>query len=273
MTYTLVVCKPKLPPQYLVQKESLKGELESYGLTDVLYFPVFDIVPYDTAMTQITLWAERISTRPNQLIVFVSPSALEIVLSNMPVWPAHVFCGVMGLQSATLASKLGVPETKILYPAGHCDFETEDSNGLLYLIAKNFDRDSCEVLVCKGPRGRVDFPPKLNTMGHQVEVLECYDRQVIEYVKQDYLVLFNKPSNMIFWITSSETIEVLDRQLVGIADPILCELRQYATLLTTHPRIAAKCRELGYVHVVQISTGIQSLNSWLILNKRKHGKH
>ncbi|WP_255970143.1 hypothetical protein, partial [Klebsiella pneumoniae] len=80
--------------------------------------------------------------------------------------------------------------------------------------------------------------------------------------------LFARTSEAVLWITSSETIEALDSQLARKSESRLKTLKETATVLTTHPRITAKCRELGYAHVVQIATGIQSVNSWLKSNKK-----
>lgn len=268
MTHTLVVCKPKLPDQYLTQRLDLKRELERAHHANILYFPVFELVPDLPAISRILPWVESVSDKPKRLIVFVSPSVLEIVLTHVRDWPANAFCGVMGHQSAKLAREMGIPQDKIIAPTGHGDDESEDSDGLARLIARHFEPGSCEVLVCKGPRGRVEFPKKLEDMQHGVTVLECYDRRVIEQSDAQANALLNLNGDAVIWITSSETIDVLDRQLAQRSAARLTALRQNATVLTTHPRITAKCVELEYAHVVQIATGIQSVNSWLKSNKK-----
>lgn len=268
MTYTLVVCKPRLPEQYLTQRVELKRALDQAGHTNILYFPVFELIPDFSAMSEIGHWLKQEAPQPNRLMVFVSPSVLEIVLTHLGGWPSNVFCGVMGKQSAKLALDLGVPQSQVIAPTGDGPDESEDSDGLARLLAKQFEAGTCDVLVCKGPRGRVEFPVKLENMGHAVKVLECYDRRVIEQSDLQSNCLFELGASAALWVTSSETIEVLDQQLALKSDPRLTILREQSTVLTTHPRIAAKCRELGYAHVVQIATGIQSVNSWLKSNKK-----
>ena len=268
MTQTLVVCKPRLPEQYLAQRLDLKQQLEQASHSSILYFPVFELVPDLSVISEILPWVESSSERPKRLIVFVSPSVLEIVVTHVRTWPENTFCGVMGRQSAKLAREMGIPQDKIISPTGGSDDESEDSDGLARLIARHFEPGSCEVLVCKGPRGRVEFPKKLEEMQHGVKVLECYDRRVIEQTDAQADALLKLGDEAVMWITSSETIEVLDRQLDQKADARLTALRLNATVLTTHPRITAKCNELGYAHVVQIATGIQSVNSWLKSNKK-----
>lgn len=268
MTHTLVVCKPKLPDQYLTQRVDLKRQLDQMHAGHVMYFPVFELVPDLAAMLTIRPWLDAATEKSNHLIVFVSPSVLEIAVTNLGQWPAHVYCGVMGRQSAKLAMDLGIPKDKIIAPTGENDHETEDSDGLARLLATHFEAGSCRVMVCKGPRGRVEFPKKLEEMQHDVTVLECYDRKVIEQSNAQCEALFARAAKAVLWITSSETIEALDSQLARKSESQLKVLKETATVLTTHPRITAKCRELGYAHVVQIATGIQSVNSWLKSNKK-----
>ena len=268
MTHTLVVCKPKLPDQYLTQRVDLKRQLDQMHSGEVMYFPVFELVPDLNAMARIRPWIDNATEKANRLIVFVSPSVLEIAVTNLGRWPANVNCAVMGRQSAKLASDLGIPDDKIIAPTGEHDLETEDSDGLAHLLAAKFGAGSCSVMVCKGPRGRVEFPKKLEEMNHDVTVLECYDRKVIDQSDSQCEALFSRMNRAVLWITSSETVEALDSQLKQKSDSQLNALKQTATVLTTHPRITAKCRELGYVHVVQIATGIQSVNSWLKSNKK-----
>ena len=268
MTHTLVVCKPKLPDQYLTQRVDLKRQLDQMHAGHVMYFPVFELVPDLAAMLTIRPWLDAATEKSNHLIVFVSPSVLEIAVTNLGQWPAHVYCGVMGRQSAKLAMDLGIPKDKIIAPTGENDLETEDSDGLARLLATHFEAGSCRVMVCKGPRGRVEFPKKLEEMQHDVTVLECYDRKVIEQSNAQCEALFARAAEAVLWITSSETIEALDSQLARKSESQLKVLKETATVLTTHPRITAKCRELGYAHVVQIATGIQSVNSWLKSNKK-----
>ena len=268
MTHTLVVCKPKLPDQYLTQRVDLKRQLDQMHAGHVMYFPVFELVPDLAAMLTIRPWLDAATEKSNHLIVFVSPSVLEIAVTNLGQWPAHVYCGVMGRQSAKLAMDLGIPKDKIIAPTGENDHETEDSDGLASLLATHFEAGSCRVMVCKGPRGRVEFPEKLKEMQHDVTVLECYDRKVIEQSNAQCEALFARAAEAVLWITSSETIEALDSQLARKSESQLKVLKETATVLTTHPRITAKCRELGYAHVVQIATGIQSVNSWLKSNKK-----
>ena len=268
MAHTLVVCKPKLPDQYLTQRVDLKRQLDQMHSGHVMYFPVFELVPDLASLLTIRPWLETTTDKPNHLIVFVSPSVLEIAVTNLGQWPANVYCGVMGRQSAKLAIDLGIPKDNIIAPTGENDHETEDSDGLARLLATHFEAGSCRGMVCKGPRGRVEFPKKLVEMQHDVTVLECYDRKVIEQSDTQCEALFARTSEAVLWITSSETIEALDSQLARKSESRLKTLKETATVLTTHPRITAKCRELGYAHVVQIATGIQSVNSWLKSNKK-----
>lgn len=268
MTHTLVVCKPRLPEQYLTQRLDLEGQLRAAGIQRVVYFPVFELIPDPVEIEQIAAWAKTLPDAGQKLLVFVSPSVLEIAASHLGSWPEHLLCGVMGQQSARLAVQLGIPEASILAPGAGDGQETEDSDGLAHLLGERFATGQLNVLVCKGPRGRADFPQKLMQQGHQVQVSECYDRRVIQHTAESCQLFFERPGELAVWVTSSETAEALDQQL-GRHSPSQHPLaQQQLTLLTTHNRITAKCRELGYAHVVQIPTGIQSVNAWLHSNKK-----
>ncbi|HEX4856973.1 MAG TPA: uroporphyrinogen-III C-methyltransferase [Limnobacter sp.] len=274
MSHTLVVCKPRLPEQYLTQRLELQRQLEKAGISPVVYFPVFELTPDPVAIEKLVQWVKSPvegndeSRKADRLVVFVSPSVLEIVASHLGPWPADLFCGVMGRQSAQLAMQLGIPAECIVAPTGETGQESEDSDGLARLLSQRFPRGALDLVVCKGPRGRVDFPVKLQEQGHQVQVLECYDRKAIEQTDEQCRLLFGRPAEMAVWVTSSETVEVLDQQLGKCSEEGRALARQQLSMLTTHPRITAKCRELGYAHVVQIPTGIQSVNAWLQSNKK-----
>jgi hypothetical protein len=139
MTYTLVVCKPRLPEQYLTQRIEIKRALDQAGHSNILYFPVFELIPDFSAMSEIGHWLKQEAPQPNRLMVFVSPSVLEIVLTHLGGWPSNVFCGVMGKQSAKLALDLGVPKSQVIAPTGDGPDESEDSDGLARLLAKQFE--------------------------------------------------------------------------------------------------------------------------------------
>ncbi len=268
MGLTLVVCKPRLPERYAVQRDELTRGLSGIAADSVIYFPVFELTPDLPAIEQISQWLTSQSARSKRMIVFVSPSVLEIAVTTFGAWPEQVLCGVMGSQSKALALRLGIPEHLIIAPTGAENNQTEDSDGLAKLIEQGHEQGSLDVIVCKGPRGRVEFPEKLRALGHEVRVLECYDRQAIVQREQDCDRLFNSPDRLVFWITSSETAEVLDSQLGRFSPEKRDRIRSNASLLTTHPRIASKCKELGYAHVEEIATGIQSVHTWLKAHKK-----
>ena len=266
MTRTLVICKPRLPALYTAQRAVLETELGDLAAVKTLFMPVFDLAPIATALDRLREFVVSDSVKPNCMVVFVSPSVLEICLTDMQIWPEHVYCAVMGRQSALLALRLGVPESMLIAPGFGSNEETEDADGLASLIERNFPAGSCQILVCKGPRGRVDFPEKLKTIGHGVSVLECYTRDPIQQDRALCTELFNLNEQAVLWVTSSETMEALNVQLSIHSRVKLLAFRLNAVVLTTHPRIAAKCRELGYDHVIEIATGIQSVKSWIKLN-------
>ncbi|HEX4917554.1 MAG TPA: uroporphyrinogen-III C-methyltransferase [Limnobacter sp.] len=268
MNRTLVVCKPRLPDDYTVQKQTLRQAMSSLGLTDHVFFPVFELKPLDEAIARAQAWANQAGDVAPRMVVFVSPSVLEVVKHRMGEWPSGLLCGVMGQQSRSLALALGIPEQQIVSPSGQQPEESEDSDGLTRLLEKQYADHNLQVLVCKGPRGRTEFPVRLRELGHHVEVLECYDRVPVLQTAEDARALCELGQHAVLWVTSSETATVLCQQLESHSELQTREFRQRCTVLTTHPRITAKCRELGFANVAEIPTGIQSVKAWLESNKK-----
>lgn len=260
---TLVVCKPSLPDQYDVQRQALNQEIRG---VEVFQMPIFKLHPSKPGLVRL----KQILTTPTQdekvdLLVFVSPSALELVLGDLNEWPAGSFCGVMGRQSAHCAQRLKVPLQQLIYPGQGANLENEDSNGLANLIVQRFPLRNCRIIVCKGPRGRTEFVHRLNHLQYEVIQIECYDRILIENQTQHFIKLFSLATNAVLWITSTETVQKLNEQLnEKFSDQAQVFFKQ-CKVLTTHARITAKCLELGYTQVFQIATGIQSVKEWLRL--------
>ena len=134
MGLTLVVCKPRLPERYSVQRDELTRGLSGIAADSVVYFPVFELTPDLPAIEQISQWLTSQSAKSKRMIVFVSPSVLEIAVTTFGAWPEQVLCGVMGSQSKALASRLGIPEHLLIAPTGAENTQKEDSYGLAKLI-------------------------------------------------------------------------------------------------------------------------------------------
>lgn len=268
MKQTLVVCKPRLPAQYVAQRAALLEQLQGLRSTvDVLECPLFDLVPLNEPLAQCRDWVLSGQSERVRVAVFVSPSVLEMALLALgQPWPTQVYCAVMGHQSARLAERLGVPSANVIAPGGHAPEDTEDSAGLARLLQQRFQPGQCDVLLCKGPRGRSEFPVALREMGHEVTVLECYDRQAVEQDSSTLTGLVRLGERAVLWLTSSETVTALSTQLDRIKPQFAGELEAFkakAQVLTTHPRIEARCKEMGFSRVTLIPTGIQSVSDWL----------
>lgn len=263
MKTTLIICKPKLPEHFHVQRQWLTSQIGVGTDTEVINLPLFDLVPHAQQMEALAQWAKTQSAREHKVMVFVSPSVLEMAMQCMQQWPADLYCGVMGQQSARLAQTLGVPLARILAPSGKGPDEPEDSEGLAHVMLRHFHAGQCEVLLCKGPRGRTAFVQTLEAQQHAVSIIECYDRQEIQLDAAVCQRVLNSPERLVVWLTSSEAAQALSQQLERFSEEGARTFKRRVIVLTTHPRIRAKCQELGYAHLVEISTGIQSVNSWL----------
>lgn len=272
-TPTIFICKPRLPAQFTTQRDALLGELADQPGLAFVHLPVFELGPLPGMLGKVQEWIGQRSPERPSLIVCVSPSALEMLIGQLGQWPAGVLCGVMGHQSAQLAQKLGVAQELLLAPTGDSPEESEDSDGLLHLLKARFPKQPLDVLVCKGPRGRAQFPQALAEMGCKVEVLECYSREPIVHDAQALAPILNAQDGAVLWLTSSETVQALDSNLLQALGQQACQqIRSRAVVLTTHPRIEAKCQELGYQIVHRIPTGIQSVKTWLNDHKNNMDK-
>ncbi|MDH4395719.1 MAG: uroporphyrinogen-III C-methyltransferase [Limnobacter sp.] len=260
---TLVVTKPLLPEALSTQKTILLSSLSDAEGYNRLHFPIFELVPIQGALGEMAAFCEAAQATPSKIVVFVSPSALEIGMSCLKQWPEHLLCGVMGHQSALLARRLGIPVDRIIAPGVEGNTESEDSNGLFNILQAGFAGQNCEVLVCKGPRGREDFPEKLKSSGFGVKVLETYDRRVVAHNDESLNKLLELRQDAVLWITSSETASFLDQSLLNLDSGLVSDFRKSAWVLTTHPRITFKCKELGYTNVFEIATGIESVKTWM----------
>lgn len=267
MTLTLVISKPRLPKGYDAQRDSLRANLINALKAPTFQLPVFELTEQPEALDQLKQRANEKSAEQNRVMVFVSPSALEFGLKAITPWPNSLYCGVMGRQSAYLAALLGVPKDRIIAPSIEGNEESEDSQGLFNLLTARFPSAGTSVTVCKGPKGRQEFATQLRDRGYSVEELECYDRLEIQQDADMCRHVIDLGRNAVLWITSSETIVSLDRQLGRHVSSKLPDFRQQCTVLVTHPRIRAKCLELGYVNVQDVATGIQSIQDWF--NRQK----
>ncbi|MDX1669638.1 MAG: uroporphyrinogen-III C-methyltransferase, partial [Limnobacter sp.] len=259
---TLVITKPKLVGDFASNPIDRFRKLKDRKDLNVLFLPVFRLSVRKEANDSVAEFASRSrdeGTHP--LIVFVSPSALEFGMSVLKVWPKGVACGLMGPQSAELAKELGVPEASILAPGFSDTTVTEDSDGLHTLILRNYKAANCEVLVCKGPLGRSSFYEKLIADKFRVEVLETYHRDPIKYSKEELKALLDLQGQAVLWMTSSESVKVLCKQLETLPEQ-WNTFKQSAQALVTHPRILTETQEMGFSRVKQISTGLQSVLDW-----------
>lgn len=265
VAWTLVVTKPELPTHLQSQAKAAYASLWDLPNCSVLELPLFKLAAHESAAADIKQFLTRTSQNPaiRPMLVFVSPSSLQMgwdALNHQ--WPDQVLCGVMGPQSAQLALHLGVPHHLIVAPGFHNTGHTEDSAGLFSLIQSTLSPDQLSVMVCKGPRGREEFPLHLKDWGCQVEVVETYDRQVIHQSPDTLSKLATVGESLVLWMTSSESVQTLNQQFVQAHPTCLPTFHQSAKVLTTHARIADKCRQLGFAHVFEIATGIESVKRW-----------
>lgn len=260
---TLVVTKPHLAESDIGQSKGPYYALKNQAGFDTLFFPVFELTSRPETDQVLSGFANTTPEGARKIIVFVSPSALQFGMAVLKSWPEGVACGVMGSQSANLALRLGVPEAAVLAPQFSDESVSEDSEGLFEILTRNFSASSSQIMICKGPLGRSSFHEKLTAAGYQVQLLETYNREPAKHSREEVNQLLDLHKNAVVWITSSESVKVLDSLLKETDSDKAVEFKRNAKVLVTHPRIKAAALESGFQKVSQIRTGLQSLEDWM----------
>lgn len=260
---TLVVTKPKLANAESISGSDPYATLSKQAHFDALFFPIFELTSRQETDQVLQRFATPDSQEKRKIIVFVSPSALTFGMRVLKTWPVDVACGVMGSQSANLALQLGVPEAAILAPQFSDESVSEDSEGLYEILTKQYKATSSDILICKGPLGRSSFHEKLTASGYSVQLLETYNREPAAHEPQEIEYLLNISGKVVLWITSSESVKVLERLINQFNDEKAQSFKNTAQVLVTHPRIKAAAIECGFQKVIQVRTGIQSVLDWI----------
>ncbi len=149
------------------QAGHLCAELADRGAIAVRY-PVLAISPVE----DVTPLLDRaIALDSYQLVVFVSPNAVEHALSVMlrhRSWPIETTAAGMGRSSEAALARYGVG--KIIAPQ-----ERFDSESLLAMPPLS-DVRGWRILICRGDGGRELLGETLSARGAQVDYLTCYRR-------------------------------------------------------------------------------------------------
>jgi uroporphyrinogen-III synthase len=192
---------------------------------------------------------------PGALVMFVSPSAVgeaAAAVGGRLHWPAQVRAAATGPGTVAALQAAGVPLAQIVAPAA--DAAQFDSEALWQqLRAETWAQRP--VWIVRGEGGRDWFARTLADAGAQVHTVQGYARTapVLTAPEQALLDQALAAPGRVGWVfSSSEAIDHLARLAPG-AD------WSGALAWASHPRIAARARQLGVGRVLPVQPGLAAL--------------
>lgn len=238
------------------QADGLIATLSAEG-AEVLALPLLEIVPpRDPAPLEAAL--ARLDNY--DMAVFVSPSALDAVLSRLPAgWPETIPAAVMGPGSAQRARQQGL--AKIIAPSSQFD-----SDGLLQL-AEMQQLSGQRIVLFRGDGGRETLPETLRARGAELTIICAYHRQPPAF-DADYLLTQLSAGCDGMIVSSSEAVHYLFDVGGGAARQELQSVLYFAP----HPRIVAALNHAGAVHVALTAVGDTGITE-TILNHFSPNQH
>lgn len=219
------------------QAAHLCGELVARGALPVRY-PVLDIV----AVSDPTpLLDAAIALDGYQLVVFVSPNAVEHALSVMlrhRTWPAGLPAAGMGRSTEAALAGYGIAD--VIAPSERFDSES------LLALPRLTDVRGWRVLVCRGDGGREVLGETLRARGASVDYLTCYRRQATQADPAPLLTLWQGDELAAVTLTSSEGVRYFAERIGHLG---LAYWRKTPTFVS-HQRIAEAVSDCGVQHVI-----------------------
>lgn len=232
------------------QAAGLAARLAALGGNPLL-FPLLEITP---APDQAAMHAFVQRAATYQLLVFISPNAVNYGMAALRVVPQGVQVAAVGQGSARALREHGLE--RVIVPA-----ERFDSEALLALPELQ-QVSGWRIAILRGDGGRELLGDTLKARGAEVEYVTCYRRGK---AKLDVAALRAANPDAIT-LTSSEALAHLDATL-GAAG---AAFRKTLPLFVPHPRIAAAARALGWQQVVQTANGDDGLCAGLVAWAAQH---
>jgi len=229
------------PPRVIVtrpqpQAQAFVAALHQAGI-DALALPLIEIRPVADPRPVRRIWAELPELA---LVMFVSANAVLAFMSQRPagaVWPAQVLAGSTGPGTSAALRAAGVPEAALVEPAG-TDYDTE----ALWQQLCHRDWKARLVCVVRGHKGRDWLAEQLGAAGAQVAFVAAYERHAPQLQPTECAMLaqaLHAPAQWLWLFSSSEAVSNLGG-LAPAADWSRCRA------MASHPRIAARARQLGF---------------------------
>ncbi len=223
---------------------------------DAVALPLIGIAPVVDPAALHAAWRGLAAHR---LVMFVSPNAAEQFFAARPegaAWPAGLQAGSPGPGTTRVLIGLGVPAAAIAEPA--IDAAQFDSESLWDRL-RTQDWRGASVLIVRGDGGRDWLAQTLQAAGAQVGHVAAY-RRVAPAFDADQAALLHtalaRPESHLWFFSSSEAID----NLAGSA-PVAGANVDWARAraIATHPRIAARARQLGFARVTEARPALDAV--------------
>ena len=220
------------------------AQLRSHAI-DAVALPLIGIAPVVDPAELHAAWRALPTQR---LAVFVSPNAAEQFFAQRPPgadWPPDVLAGSPGPGTTRVLVGLGVPAARVIEPASDApQFDSES----LWAQLRGRAWQGTQVLIVRGDGGRDWLAQTLQDAGAQVGHVSAYRRVAPSFEGAPAELLqaaLDRPEAHLWFFSSSEAIDNL-----AAGTPAGTAWGK-AGAIATHPRIAARARQLGFARVTE----------------------
>ena len=251
MPDTVVITRPA------AQAGPLAAKVAALGLP-VQLLPLLEIHALDGEQERAQLQAVLARLQQFDLVVFVSPNAIDCVFAHLPAWPAGVPLAVVGEGSKMALAAHGVTDANASITSP-LDTARSDSEHLLLALDLPALRGK-RALIVRGDGGRDFLAEGLRAAGASVEFVTAYRRCVPALTPALRATLENVVQHNNDWIiTSSEALRGLLALLAALDDSgsengVVVKMQQQH-LIVPHARIAQTATALGFARVTLTGSG------------------
>lgn len=212
---------------------------------DAVALPLIGIAPVADPAELHAAWRALPAQR---LVIFVSPNAAEQFFAQCPAgapWPPDLLAGSPGPGTTRVLVGLGVPAAQVIEPASDApQFDSES----LWAQLRGRAWQGTQVLIVRGDGGREWLAQTLQDAGAQVAHVTAYRRVPPSFEGEPAELLqaaLDRPEAHLWFFSSSEAIDNL------AAGAPAGTAWGAAGAVATHPRIAARARQLGFARVTE----------------------
>ena len=251
MTLRLLVTRPQPQADGWVARLRAAG-IDAHALPLLAIDAVADPLALGLAWCELGRYA---------LVMFVSPNAVSHFFAAKPAaavprWPADTRAAATGPGTLQCLIEAGVPQAQCVAPPADA---TQFDSATLWSQLCNEAWVGRDVLVLRGDGGRDEFAERLRRAGASVQFLQAYSRGPAvpgEAERRLFATALAEPQQHVWWLSSAEAVGYLPQLAPGA--------NWYAArALASHPRIAARAREIGFGQVFEAPPTLEAVRASL----------